>query len=414
MSGSGKTPTRRAPTAAAAPGLRGAFRGALLSAACAAVLAVPLLGGCGGGGDDDERAARRAAIVDTAGLHVRKLAAEHAALPGIVVHVLDERSGLSWAGSTGLADRGMQRALAANATFRTASVTKVFTAASIHQLQARGRLAAADSIERHLSAPTLAQLRAGGYDTAHITVDHLLTHRSGLPDHALSEAYLNAVLADPTHRWTRAEQLEVAMSLGSPLFAPGTDYRYSDAGYLLLGEMIERHTGLTLGAAHRDLLRLASLGLAATHLESVDPVPPGAGPRAKQELIDGVDDSMIDASTDLWGAGGLVSDGRDLALFARALLGGRVLAADTLQSMLRVATEMPGAAPPLAYARGIARVEVGGTACWGHDAFSGAFMLHCPSTGITVAGSINASEFTGAPASLEVAAGLVRAIAALE
>lgn len=344
---------------------------------------------------------------------LRALAGRYPALPGIVVHVLDERSGLSWGGSFGLADRATGRALAPDATFRTASVTKTFTAAAILQLHARGELASADAIERHLSAPTLALLRAGGYDTARITIDHLLTHRSGLPDHALAEPYLQAVLADPTHRWARTEQLAVAMSLGPPLFAPGSGWRYSDAGYLLLGEIVERRTGEALGPAFRRLLQLESLRLASTYQESVEPVPAGAGPRARQELLPGVDDAMIDASTDLWGAGGLVSDARDLALFVRALVDGRILEPGARQFMLRVAAEVADATPPAGYARGIQRVQVAGTACWGHDGFSGAFMLHGPALGITVAGSINATEFVGAPPSMAVAVELLRRVAAL-
>ncbi|MFO1333867.1 MAG: serine hydrolase domain-containing protein [Piscinibacter sp.] len=395
------------PVSAPAPARRAA-----VAAAAIAFVAAPLLGGCGGG--DDANTERRAAIVNAASTHMRAVVAEHAALPGVVIHVLDERSGLSWAGSTGVADRSSGRALSANATFRTASVTKVFTAAAILQLQARGKLSTADAIERHLSPQTVATLRAGGYDTTGISVDHLLTHRSGLPDHALSEPYWQAVLADPTHRWSRAEQLAVAMALGAPLFAPGTDYRYSDAGYLLLGEMIERSTSQGLGASFRELLQLPSLGLVATYQESVDPVPPAAGPRANQDLIAGIDDSMIDASTDLWGAGGLVSDGRDLALFVRALVNGRILGAGSLQAMMQVASDMAGAPLPTAYARGLARVQVDGTLCWGHDGFSGAFMLHCPSIGITVAGSINATEFVGAPGAMGVAAGFVRALSSID
>ncbi len=378
-----------------------------------ALCATTVLTGCGGE-EEDTAVARRASIVNMLSVRLRHLATQHPQVPGIVVQVLDERSGLSWTGSTGVADRGTQRPLTPNATFRIASVTKVFTAAAIHQLQARGDLAPTDAIERHLSLPTVTLLRAGGYETGRITVDHLLTHRAGLPDHALSPPYLNAVIADPTHRWTRSEQLALAMSLGAPLFAPGADYRYSDTGYLLLGEMIDRHTAQALGPAFRQLLQLSSAGLASTYQESMEPVPAAAGPRAWQDLIEGIDDSMVDASTDLWGAGGLVSDARDLALFVRALVQGRVLGATLSQAMLRVATELPGAMPPAAYARGVARVRIDGAICWGHDAFSGAFMLHCPGLGVTVAGSINATELVGAPGSMAVAADLVRAISSIE
>jgi D-alanyl-D-alanine carboxypeptidase len=387
--------------------------------AAAALCCSALLSACGGGDDDEQRQQQqqRTATVEAVNARLQTLHAQMPASPGIVVQVLDRRSGLAWAGSVGLADRASGRPLTPEVTFRTASLTKVFTAAAVFRLVEHGFVATADPIERHLSAASLATLRAGGYDPAGITVDHLLAHRAGLPDHALSLPYFEAVLMDPTHRWSRDEQLAFAMTLGGPLFAPGSDYRYSDTGYLLLGEVIERHTGMQLGAAVRSLLRLASLGVASTYQESVDEVPAAAGPRAKQDLLPGIDDSMVDASVDLWGAGGLVADARDLALFVRALVEGRVLGPAAQQAMFAVASQIagaPGAAGEMAYARGILRVRVQGDTCWGHDAFSGAFMLHCPASGITVAGSLAASTLTGAPEAIEMALDLVRTVASVQ
>jgi D-alanyl-D-alanine carboxypeptidase len=379
----------------------------------AGAFAIACLAACGGGNEPDSPQ-HRAEITRAVDARLKALQVQYPAVPGIVTHVLVQPARLSWGGSRGTAERATQRALTPNATFRTASVTKPFTAAAIFRLTEQKALATSDSIERHVSAASVATLRAGGYDTAAMTIDHLLTHRSGLPDHALSPPYLQAVLADPTHRWSRAEQLGVAMALGRPLAAPGVAYHYSDTGYILLGEMIELKTGLQLGAAFRSLLGLSSLGLVATYQESIDPAPPFAGPRAHQELLAGVDDTMIDASTDLWGSGGLVSDARDLALFMRALLDGKVLGAESLRAMQTVATTLSGPPNRFAYARGLTKLDVGGITCWGHNAFSGAFAVHCPEPGITVAGSILATEFVGAPDAFAVAVDLVAAIAAVK
>jgi hypothetical protein len=129
--------------------------------------------------------------------------------------------------------------------------------------------------------------------------------------------------------------------------------------------MIERRSGQDPGPTYRQLRQPASLGLACTYQESVEPVRSGAGPRTKQELIEGVDDSMVNASADLWGAGDLASDARDLAPFARAHVQGRVVGATLLQAMLHVAREIAGAAPPAAYARGIERVRNDDGTCLG-------------------------------------------------
>jgi hypothetical protein len=83
----------------------------------------------------------------------------------------------------------------------------------------------------------------------------------------------------------------------------------------------------------------------------------------------------------------------------------------SLQAMLRIAT--PGTASP-AGAHGIYRVNAAGSACWGHDGFWGSVALHCPSLGVTVAGSFNASLLAqpagGALSPFEFGAELVEAV----
>jgi D-alanyl-D-alanine carboxypeptidase len=116
-------------------------------------------------------------------------------------------------------------------------------------------------------------------------------------------------------------------------------------------------------------------------------VPAGAGPRAHQYIEPGVDGTGIDASVDLWGGGGLISDTHDLATFMRALVGGQVLGKVSLERMLAVSFPQSGPSP----ARGVFRVMVGTQACWGHDGFWGAAVIHCPESGVTAAATINTS-----------------------
>ena len=105
-------------------------------------------------------------------------------------------------------------------------------------------------------------------------------HTSGIYDYGQDPAYQAAVNADPAKRWTRLEQVRFAMDHGAPVGEPGTVYAYSDTGYSLLGEIIERATGAPLADAYRTLLDFEGLHLDATYLESLEPAPPGsAGPR---------------------------------------------------------------------------------------------------------------------------------------
>jgi CubicO group peptidase (beta-lactamase class C family) len=91
-------------------------------------------------------------------------------------------------------------------------------------------------------------------------------------------------------------------------------YAYSDTGYLLLGEIIERAAGAPLAEAYRTLLDFEGLHLDATYLESLEPAPPGIAARAHQYVgeFDGFD---LDPSFDGYGPAGLVSTVDDLSTF---------------------------------------------------------------------------------------------------
>jgi D-alanyl-D-alanine carboxypeptidase len=316
----------------------------------------------------------------------------HPSFPGVALAVRTPT--LSWTGASGLADRATRKPLADNAGFRIASVTKTFTAAAILRLVEQGKLGLDDPIAQHLSPASVALLRKGGYNVGAIHVRHLLQHTSGLYDYAEDPAFQSFVVSHPRHRWTRTEQVRFAMTHGKPLFAPGTDFRYADTGYVLLGEVLERKTRRTLGAAYRTLLGYGRLGLHDTYLET--PAFPGA--RAHQYL-GATDTTGFDPSFDLYGGGGLVSTVDDLARFYRALLGGHVFEKPaTLRTMLGKA----GSASPGDLGMGIFAESVGRESCWHHDGFWGASVLHCPRIGVTIAITVNqASDFDSAVQQLD-------------
>jgi D-alanyl-D-alanine carboxypeptidase len=122
----------------------------------------------------------------------------------------------------GLADAESGRAMATDDTFPVASITKSMVAAAVMRLVERGRLSPRDPVERWL--PGL--LPQGD----RITIEHLLSHRSGLHE-------------VPWRRITPGMDAEaiVALSGRYPLdFAPGSTSTYSGIGYLALGLLLER------------------------------------------------------------------------------------------------------------------------------------------------------------------------------
>lgn len=71
-------------------------------------------------------------------------------------------------------------------------------------------------------------------------------------------------------RWTRTSQLQLLVEQTKPVGNPGEKFSYSDTGYVLLGEILEKVTGLTMGEAIDQLLDFEKLGLHSTIMEAVD------------------------------------------------------------------------------------------------------------------------------------------------
>jgi D-alanyl-D-alanine carboxypeptidase len=317
---------------------------------------------------------------------VRKALASDTTIPGITVHVEVPRLGISWSFAAGVTDRESRKPLTTDHPFRIASVTKSYVAASIWRLIEQGRLSLDQPI-RPLISPELRQLlENGGYDVDGITIRHLLTHTSGIFDYAMDSAYSKRIQADPGHRWTRLEQTQLAITVGQPYGKPGEVFHYSDTGYNLLGNILERQTGLPMGAAIRQLTRYSTrLGLTHTWLESVDPTPAGTPARAHQYIGD-LDTNVMDPSVDLYGGGGIATTARELALFFQALFDGRVFdRAVTLGLMMT-----PPAVPSeLNYRHGIYAHTTSGYLGWGHSGYWNVLAFHYPELDATVASSVN-------------------------
>lgn len=166
-------------------------------------------------------------------------------IPGILLHVEAPDLDLSYSVASGVSDLSSGVSLSPNGTARIASNTKTYIAVSVLRLWEQGKLELDDPISKYISEKHIQILKSDGYDLNKITVRHLLTHTSGLFDHASSNTYLQKVFADHSHEWTRTEQVQGCVDWGDPLFEPGEQFSYSDTGYILLGEIIERLTGKT-------------------------------------------------------------------------------------------------------------------------------------------------------------------------
>jgi D-alanyl-D-alanine carboxypeptidase len=310
-------------------------------------------------------------------------------LPGIAATVLAPRIGLTWSGASGMANPEAGERLTPDHAFRIASITKPFTSTVALRLFEQGRFDLFAPITRWLDARTDRALRSAGYRPEGITAYHLLTHASGLRDHAGADTrYGEAVMRDPARCWTHAEQIEFCMAEGAPIALPGLRFSYSDTGYVILAELLERTTGSELHALIREVLDLGPHRFVHTHFERHESPPPGQ--RRARQSIGEIDVATIDCSCDLFGGGGLISTTGELAVFIREAALGRFFdQPSTLPLALTTPTLLcnpPKEALHSALMRGR---WVGGEPCWMHGGFWGAVAAYGPGSDIAIAVSFN-------------------------
>jgi D-alanyl-D-alanine carboxypeptidase len=204
--------------------------------------------------------------------------------------------------------------------FRIGSITKTFVATVVLQLVGEGRLRLTDSVERWLPG-LVPNGRA-------ITVRQLLNHTSGLFSYDEDREFLAEAERDLLRKWTPRELVAIATA-HEPHFAPGAGWSYSGTGYIVLGLIVEKASGNSLGSELRRRI-FAPLRLQATSLPSA---PRIAGRYAHGYYLRPLEDVSVESPSLAWAAGALVSNADDLAVFFRALLRGRLLSPKLLRAM---------------------------------------------------------------------------------
>lgn len=146
-----------------------------------------------------------------------------------------------------------------NTIFQIGSITKQFTAAVILKLQEENKINVDDKLSKYFP----------GYPNGDsITIEHLLTHTSGIYSYTNDREFMSSKITLPHSR-----QQMISLFKNKPLhFTPGTKWRYSNSGYLLLGYIIEDVTGLPYEQAVRKYifnpLKMQSSGFDYTKLNN--------------------------------------------------------------------------------------------------------------------------------------------------
>ena len=250
---------------------------------------------------------------DAIDLLVKQFMAERR-IPGMAVAVLEDGEVLK-VQSYGLADLEHSIPVTPETVFQVASLGKQFTAAAVLLLAEDGRLSLDDPISRHLDGmPTT-------WDS--ITIRHLLNHTSGLPD------YESKLWAAPYMRSNYTERDFVDAVAAAPLlFPPGTEWAYSNSGYMVLGAMVNELAGVHWGEFLKERV-FAKAGMSSAQAVSATKIIPN---RARAyRLVDGeyVNQRITPFTFVASGDGALYLSITDLVRWDQALRRGEILSAES-------------------------------------------------------------------------------------
>lgn len=299
--------------------------------------------------------------------------------------------------------------------FHYTSVTKLYTATTVMQLWEQGRLDLDASITAYLPRERTDGLhRLRGVDrSATITVRHLLSHTSGLPDYFLGTPPGHQSYSDRIEQgdfaYTLDEVLDQVRRL-KPYFPPQDPAtrrqraRYSDTNFQLLGAIAAEVTGRTYQQAVETQI-LEPLGLDDTWFAGH---PRSRQPRTPTAMWSG--DAVLhrpQAMASMAPDGGLIGTVADALVFLKALVAGSLFEQPTTLACMqarwnrfglprdRTAIMAPGW--PIEYGLGIKRYQVPrllnagrrSLTFLGHSGASGSWLFWCPEHDLYLAGTVD-------------------------
>jgi CubicO group peptidase (beta-lactamase class C family) len=219
----------------------------------------------------------------------------------------------------GMANLELSVPIAPEMVFRLGSITKQFTAIAILKLAEQGKLRLDDDITQYLpDAPTHGQK---------VTIEHLLTHTSGIKSYTSLDAWRKVIRQDLS-----PQQIMDLVKDEPADFAPGEKFLYDNSGYVLLGMILEKVTGKAYGAWLAETI-FTPLGMTHTSYGADAPIIPGRAAGYEGEPGHYRNASYL-SMTQPYAAGSLLSTVDDLALWERALFSGTLVKKDLFDRMV--------------------------------------------------------------------------------
>ena len=259
---------------------------------------------------------------------VDRMFAEYAGArtPGAAVRVIQDGE-VVLTRTYGVANVETGEPITAKTNFRLASISKQFTATAILMLVEQGRLTL-DTVLLNV----FQDFPDYGDD---ITIEHLLQHRSGIPD------YEPLVPADATVQVRDADVLKLMMEADAGYFAPGSAYRYSNSGYAVLAMIVDEMNRLSFAEFLSErIFKPAGMSASVAFEDGISTVPARA--LGYTVTSDGVLLSDQSAYSAVLGDGGVYSSLDDLTAWDASLYSDDLLSAETKEQMFTPALESYG------------------------------------------------------------------------
>jgi CubicO group peptidase (beta-lactamase class C family) len=253
---------------------------------------------------------------------------DHPNAPGASVMVIHNGKSV-FAKGYGLADLVTKTPCTTNTNFRRASVSKQFTAMAVMILTERGKLKLDERLTDFFpDFPTCGK---------QITVNHLLTHTSGLID------YEDVIPPGTTIPVLDQDVLRLLLTQEKAYFPPGSQYRYSNSAYALLAVIVEARSGQTFARFLREnIFEPLKMTNTLAYEAGLSVVPNRAfGHTQKSNVWQRTDQSL---TSSVLGDGGIYSSLTDLMKWDQSLYKSKLVSERTLRAVFtpHTLTDKPG------------------------------------------------------------------------
>ncbi len=241
---------------------------------------------------------------------VRRTLQEDGAPSASIAIVIGGR--LAYASAYGFAHLNPAAPATPRTRYQLASISKTLTAEGILRLEQMGKLSLDDKVAKWLPDLTAAN---------QVTLRELLTHTAGYPDH-----YPQTYPAGPRGKPTTPDRILAEWGRHKLLFAPGSDFHYSNLNYLILARIIEKVSGQNFFAFLSQQI-FVPLGMSDTiDLDHVTDHTPDLATGYVRSALGPLEPARDEGPGWSFGCGQVVTTARDLADWDAAFLNGNLLA----------------------------------------------------------------------------------------